>query len=183
MRGEDLPSEESQKNPINIFINQENWSLWTTSACTPQGIRSTRRFLKSFLFFRTFPIKIVGGTRFLFIPFPCVASCYENLGLSSDVARGKGIRPNEVQIKIKTGYDQYYCIARGTGWMKKCSSGCQSYITSLLTASSGLHGPTARNRGISQLHAHTIVIYTANVFAIFIRIQGRILKLLFLETA
>jgi predicted RNA-binding protein len=47
---------------------------------------------------------------------------------------------------------------------------------SLRTASSGLHGPAARNQGISQLHAHTIVIYTANVLAIFICIQGRILN-------
>lgn len=56
-------------------------------------------------------------------------------------------------------------------------------IMSLQTANSGLYGPEARNQGISQLHAPTIVIYTANVLTVFICIQSRILKPLFLETA
>jgi hypothetical protein len=108
----------------------------------------------------------VGGTHFLFILFPCV-SCYEHLSLSSDVPRGKGIRLNEVQIKVKTGNVQYCCIARGTGWMKKCSSGCHSYIMSLRTASSGLHGLAARNQGISQLHAHIQLWFTQRMCSLY----------------
>jgi hypothetical protein len=88
-------------------------------------IRSTRSFLKSFLFSSVSNQNSAWYT-FLII-FPCI-SCSDHPSLSSDVPRGKGIKVNEVQIKVKTGYVQHFCIIGGRGCMKKCPSGCQSYV-------------------------------------------------------
>jgi len=57
----------------------------------------------------------------------------------------------------------YYVAANGKQWLTWASS--------------------QKPRDFTVTRSHTIVIYTANVLAIFICIQGRILKSLFLETA